>query len=127
MNWPHGPAHWLFEPGFYIVTASTYRKLPHLNSPLRAGFLSGLLVQMRERIRLELARLGSVGQSLPLRCGVAARSSDATEISRQASHADGQTTQPLGQHAGTKSVVSILGEPYHLRALVSSAVELRSS
>ncbi len=25
MNWPHAPAHWLFEPGLYIVTAGTYR------------------------------------------------------------------------------------------------------
>ena len=38
MNWPHGPAHWLFEPGLYIVTASTYRRLPHLNSPMRLDF-----------------------------------------------------------------------------------------
>jgi putative transposase len=35
MNWPHAPAHWLFEPGLYIVTAGTYGKLPHLNSPMR--------------------------------------------------------------------------------------------
>jgi putative transposase len=35
MNWPHAPAHWLFEPGLYIVTTGTYRKLPHLNSPPR--------------------------------------------------------------------------------------------
>jgi putative transposase len=38
MNWPHGPAHWLFEPGLYIVTAGTYQKLPHLSSPLRLDF-----------------------------------------------------------------------------------------
>ena len=35
MNWPHAPAHWLFEPGLYIVTTGTYRKLRHLNSPPR--------------------------------------------------------------------------------------------
>jgi REP element-mobilizing transposase RayT len=35
MNWPHAPAHWMFEPGLYIVTTGTYRKLPHLNSPPR--------------------------------------------------------------------------------------------
>ena len=35
MNWPHAPAHWLFAPGLYVVTAGTYRKLPHLNSPQR--------------------------------------------------------------------------------------------
>ena len=38
MNWPHAPEHWLFEPGLYIVTAGTYHKLPHLNSPLRLDF-----------------------------------------------------------------------------------------
>jgi hypothetical protein len=38
MDWPHGPAHWLFEPGLYMVTAGTYQKLPHLNSPLRLDF-----------------------------------------------------------------------------------------
>ena len=25
MNWPHGPAHWIFKPGLYVVTAGTYR------------------------------------------------------------------------------------------------------
>jgi putative transposase len=38
MNWPHGPAHWLFEPGLYIVTTGTYSRLPHLNSPSRLDF-----------------------------------------------------------------------------------------
>lgn len=38
MKWPHGPTHWLFEPGIYIVTASTYQKLRHLNSTERLDF-----------------------------------------------------------------------------------------
>jgi len=38
MNWPHAPAHWLFEPGLYIVTTGTYRKLSHLNSRARLDF-----------------------------------------------------------------------------------------
>src|SRR5437867_1725865 len=92
MNWPHGPAHWLFEPGLYICHRQHQSEIAAFEFTDAAGFLSGLLARMRERIRLELARLGSVGQSLPLRCGVAARSSDATEISREASDADGQTT-----------------------------------
>jgi hypothetical protein len=25
MNWPHGPAHWLFEPGLYIIIANEAR------------------------------------------------------------------------------------------------------
>jgi hypothetical protein len=35
LNWPHAPKHWLYEPGIYMVTAGTYQKLPHLNSPER--------------------------------------------------------------------------------------------
>jgi putative transposase len=38
MNWPHGPEHWLFEQGLYIVTAGTYQKLAHLNSPAKRDF-----------------------------------------------------------------------------------------
>ncbi len=38
MNWPHGPSHWLFERGSYMVTAGTYLKRPHLNSPMRLDF-----------------------------------------------------------------------------------------
>ncbi|HEY4415223.1 MAG TPA: hypothetical protein VGO57_05980 [Verrucomicrobiae bacterium] len=38
MNWPHAPKHWLFEPGIYMVTAGTYQKWPHLNSPARRDF-----------------------------------------------------------------------------------------
>ena len=45
MNWPHGPTHWLFEPGLYIVTAGTYRRLPHLDSPLRLEFFQESLFE----------------------------------------------------------------------------------
>ena len=45
MNWPHGPTHWLFESGLYIVTAGTYQKLPHLDSPLRLDFFQESLFQ----------------------------------------------------------------------------------
>jgi putative transposase len=38
MNWPHAPTHWLLEPGIYMVTAGTYRKLPHLQSSERMDF-----------------------------------------------------------------------------------------
>ena len=43
MSWPHGPAHWVFEPGLYMVTAGTYRKLPHLSSPERLDFFQQTL------------------------------------------------------------------------------------
>jgi putative transposase len=49
MNWPHAPAHWLFEPGIYMVTAGTYQKLPHLNTPERRDlFLEALLQRAAE-------------------------------------------------------------------------------
>lgn len=38
MNWPHAPAHWLLEPGIYMVTSGTYLKAAHLNSPTRLDF-----------------------------------------------------------------------------------------
>ena len=38
MGWPHGPRHWLFEPGIYMVTAGTYQKVPHLHSPERLDY-----------------------------------------------------------------------------------------
>ena len=90
-----------------------------------AGFLSGIFVWMRHRIRLGLARLGGVAQSLSLRCGFV-RSRHAAKLSRQASHGDGQATQCLGQHARTESVVSILGQPHHIRAVLSGPAQLCS-
>jgi len=35
----HAPPHWLFEPGVYMVTAGTYQKVPHWNTPERRDFL----------------------------------------------------------------------------------------
>jgi putative transposase len=43
MDWPHGPAHWLFEPGLYMITTGTYKKLPHLSSPERLDFFQEAL------------------------------------------------------------------------------------
>jgi putative transposase len=38
MDWPHAPKHWLFDSGTYMVTAGTYRKQHHLNTPERLDF-----------------------------------------------------------------------------------------
>ena len=54
MNWPHAPAHWLFEPGIYIVTASTYRKVHHLNSPERKDFFQQSLFQITSEFGWQL-------------------------------------------------------------------------
>jgi putative transposase len=40
--WPHAPPHWLFEPGTYFVTASTYHR-----QPLLAGSAERTLVAER--------------------------------------------------------------------------------
>jgi REP element-mobilizing transposase RayT len=45
MNWPHGPAHWLFEPGLYMITTGTYKKLSHLSSPERLDFFQEALFE----------------------------------------------------------------------------------
>ena len=35
---PHAPAHWLFMPGIYMVTAGTYQKFHHLDTAQRRDF-----------------------------------------------------------------------------------------
>jgi len=54
MNWPHGPPHWLFEPGIYIVTAGTYKKLPHLSSVERLDFFQETLFQYAREFSWDL-------------------------------------------------------------------------
>jgi putative transposase len=54
MNWPHAPTHWLFEPGTYMVTAGTYQKLPHLNSPDRKDFFLRSLFTYSEEFKWSL-------------------------------------------------------------------------
>ncbi len=34
-SWPHAPSHWVVQPGTYMVTAATYKHVPHLASPAR--------------------------------------------------------------------------------------------
>jgi putative transposase len=50
----HGPAHWLFEPGLYIITAGTYRKLPHLDTPARLDFFQKSLFQYADEFGWDL-------------------------------------------------------------------------
>ena len=54
MNWPHAPKHWLFEPGIYMVTAGTYQKLPHLNSPARLDFFLESLFRYAKEFKWSL-------------------------------------------------------------------------
>ena len=54
MNWPHAPKHWLFELGIYMVTAGTYQKLSHLNSPERLSFFVESLFTYAEEFQWSL-------------------------------------------------------------------------
>ncbi len=53
-QWPHAPVHWQFEPGIYMVTASTYRRLPHLKPPARKDFFLETLFATAEEFGWEL-------------------------------------------------------------------------
>jgi putative transposase len=33
VSWPHAPPHWVFSPGLYFVTASTYHREPRFATP----------------------------------------------------------------------------------------------
>jgi len=47
--WPHAPTHHLGEAGIYMVTAGTYRKAHHFNTPQRLDVLQrGLLAVCRD-------------------------------------------------------------------------------
>jgi putative transposase len=43
MTWPHAAQHWVLEPGTYMVTAGTYQKQPHLDTPERREYFVGEL------------------------------------------------------------------------------------
>jgi putative transposase len=45
-QWPHGPTHWLFEPGIYIVTAATVNKEQRFHTPERRDFLQEKLFEV---------------------------------------------------------------------------------
>ncbi|MGB2679254.1 MAG: transposase [Candidatus Acidiferrum sp.] len=47
-DWPHSPAHRLSLPGAYIVTAGTYQKQKHFNTPALLTRLTNLLLNLAE-------------------------------------------------------------------------------
>lgn len=42
--WPHAPPHWLFEPGIYCVTASTYHRQRMFDTPQALDTVTCLLI-----------------------------------------------------------------------------------
>lgn len=45
-SWPHAPPHWLFTPGIYMITASTYKKVRLLNTPARLDLVQNCLFEV---------------------------------------------------------------------------------
>jgi putative transposase len=45
-SWPHAPPHWLFTPGTYMVTASTYKKVRLLNTSARLDLVQNCLFEV---------------------------------------------------------------------------------
>lgn len=54
MDWPHAPAHWLFEAGIYMVTAGTYKNAYHLNTPERRDYFQEKLFEISGEFEWEL-------------------------------------------------------------------------
>jgi putative transposase len=44
--WPHSPPHQTLQPGTYMITASTYQKLPYFRSASRLNFLCTSLLDL---------------------------------------------------------------------------------
>ncbi len=53
-RWPHAPPHWTFNPGSYIVTASTYHKAHLLNTPEKKSMVQSLLFELAEERNIRL-------------------------------------------------------------------------
>ncbi|MDQ2986121.1 MAG: hypothetical protein M3R13_05300 [Armatimonadota bacterium] len=47
-RWPHAPAHEVFAPGAYIITAGTLQKLPIFNGVERLDLLQNALLESLE-------------------------------------------------------------------------------
>jgi putative transposase len=47
--WPHAPPHWVFEPGIYMVTASTYQRRRILNTVDILDAVTHLLLDTAEK------------------------------------------------------------------------------
>jgi putative transposase len=54
MSWPHAPAHTVVKGGTYIITGSTYQKVPFFNSPERLDLLESTLFQVVREFGWEL-------------------------------------------------------------------------
>jgi len=53
-DWPHAPAHRIFDPGTYMVTAATHHKQPLFSSAARLTLLADALLSLAERANWRL-------------------------------------------------------------------------
>lgn len=53
-QWPHAPAHWLFAPGHYMVTAGTLGKAHLLQTSARRDFVLSALFDIAEEFGWQL-------------------------------------------------------------------------
>jgi putative transposase len=60
-HWPHAPAHRVLEKGTYIVTAATYNKVLHFNTPERLSFLQDALMQLAKEYHWQLQAWAILG------------------------------------------------------------------
>jgi putative transposase len=54
MAWEHSPAHWIFQPGLYMVTSGTYQKKHYLNSPEKLELVTDALISCCKEFAWEL-------------------------------------------------------------------------
>lgn len=60
-SWPHAPPHRTLEKGTYMVTAATYQKVMHFNSPDRLQFLHDSLLEIAEKYQWKLQAWAVLG------------------------------------------------------------------
>ncbi len=53
-KWPHAPPHWVFEPGIFMVTGGTFRKIPYFHSPDRLDFFRDRLFKLSDEFGWQL-------------------------------------------------------------------------
>ena len=92
MNWPHGPAHWLFEPGLYMITTGTYKRLPHLSSPERLDFFQDSLFRYASEFGWNLRAWAVLSNHYHF---IAASPADAATLRKFLGKVHGQTARQL--------------------------------
>ena len=94
MNWPHGPAHWLFEPGLYMITTGTYKRLPHLSSPERLDFFQDSLFRYASEFGWNLRAWAVLSNHYHF---IAASPADAATLLKCLGKLHGQTARQLNR------------------------------